>query len=131
MSDNLQNVLDCSLDLIAELKEYILASKKINAVKEPSQMDIVVSEEMSKLTVKLTSSISWLFLYKALQNKEITPDTLIEEGNALIETLGKPGADKDIIEEMPENFVAICSQAEGLYGKVREMHKELIKNTLN
>ncbi len=130
MNDNLEDIFTSAMDLINDLKEYIENSKKVTSVRLPNPADITVSEEMSKITANMTSIVSWLFLFKALKNNEITEEVLIEEGGKVINSL-REIPNKIDIEDYPVDYLKLKEQVSSLQKDVGDLYEDFIHRSVN
>lgn len=130
MENNLESVFNNAMDLVMDLKEYIENSKKIKKAGPLDASDIFITEEVSKMTSNITAMVSWLFMFKALKNNEISEQTLIAEGNELLKGI-EVIPDETSNDDYPAAFIELKEQMTALRQDVIVLYRDFIHTSMN
>ena len=124
----LDKIYEEAMDLAAEARNYVALGQKKNSHDHlPPRLRVVASYEIMRLTTRLTQSIAWLLLRRAVESSEIASRQFIEADEILTARdicLGTAGQDN---MEMPEELRSLLERSHRLYERILHMD-EVMKN---
>lgn len=123
-----EQTYNATFDLLSSARDYIAGRKKVEKDIEP-QTRLLASGHISKLTVQLSTIMSWLLLNKAAHAGEITLDELNQEGIELLPRL-KDTPPLPEAEDVPEDLISLLEKSFSLFEDVEQIQQRVNDETL-
>ena len=83
---------------------------------------LAATREASRLTALLAKTMSWLLLNKAVNNKEVPLDDLLEKATTLCQNIGAHDEDAPAVApEFPKNLEELYGKSLDLFVSVRDI----------